>query len=408
MRAPHLLVALLPLALMACSDEREITQPSASMSRMVDGTNRFAFDLYATTTPDENLILSPFSIASALSMVLAGANGETEAQILAALSADDEASWHADMGALLLDLSARGGRPYELVPANRVWAQRGLDLVPAFEDTLSGDYDAAPETADFQDDAEGARDEINRWVSRQTGELIPELFGAGQIDANTRLALVNAIYFLGTWETPFEVEDTEDEPFTLTDGEAVTVPIMHRDGDMDYVDTGDAGLLKIPYQGGDLSMVIVLPHEGVALSEVEASLDADSFAGWLASADTRQVELGLPSFELSEDLPLVESLQALGVVDAFSRSAADLTGMVSAADGGDELFVGAAVHKAFIAVDEVGTEAAAATGMVVNAKGGMDETEESVIFQCDRPFLFVLRDEYTDAVLFMGRVVDPR
>ncbi|MFH1467578.1 MAG: serpin family protein [Pseudomonadota bacterium] len=397
--------ALLLLALAAaagCRDARQITAVDADLAVVVDGSNAFAVDLYQEAAlEDGNLFISPFSITSALSMVYAGAEGETEAQIAAAMGVGDEALWHENLGALADDLMGNHHRAYTLSGANRVWAQDDLALGADFETVLDEDYLAPVERTDFAGDAAGALHDVNKWVSRQTHGYIPELFQAGDIDASTVVVLCNAIFFEAEWAEAFEEDSTTDREFRTPDG-AVQVPTMFHHGE-GYEVAHEDGLtvLSLPYEEEELDMVVLLPEDDDGLADLEADLSAEILAGYLAAlSPAGEVDVYLPRFTMDYELPLQATLEALGIVDMFQPGAADLTGMIPGAD----TFVGAARHKAYVEVFEEGTRAAAATGFGVNLSAAPESEEVRV----DHPFLFLLRDRLTDTILFIGRVEDPR
>ncbi len=400
------------VANLGCRDPREITDATGDMLVVVEGNNEYAVDLYGTVAGDGgNLFFSPFSITAGTSMMYAGAEGETEAQIADALHVETgEDAWHANLGALFGDLSGEHHRAYTLYSANAVWGQDDIDFRESFLDTMEDDYAAPLQPVDFEDDPDVAH-EINRWVSDETKGHVEELFRDDDINSDTRLVLANAIYFEADWYEKFRVDDTVDGDFTLPDGSKATVPLMKIDVEDDdeatlgYAEYRQVQILEMDYEDQELSMVVVLPRDPWGLPAVEASLTAERLQDWIDGVETRLVSVTFPSFELDYELPLEDSMRALGIVDAFDMVDADFTGFVPRDEMMMNWYLGAARHKAYVKVDEQGTEAAAATGLAFQDYGVGPRIPS---FVADHPFLFVIRDKLTGAILFMGRIEDPR
>ena len=389
-----------------CRDGRDITSVDAEMAVVIDGNNQFAVDLYQVEAANEgNLFFSPFSIVSALSMVYGGAEGDTETQIADVMSVEDEDAWHDNLAALSVDMCGEHHRAYSLYSANRVWGQEGVPFVDDFLTLVDEVYEAPLEEMNFAEDASGARKVINGWVEDETQGHIDELLQEGDIDTYTRVVLANAIYFEADWASAFDKDDTMDRDFTLANGDTVQVPTMTQEADFNVASYEDDGvtLLEMPYKDDEISMVIVLPDDPMGLPDVEAALTAGQLAGWIDGLYETERTVFVPSFEMETELPLKDDLEALGMVDAFSPAAADFTGVVAAEDMGNNYYLSVARHKAYVKVDEEGTTATAATAFVM--------TEMSAgpgPITVDHPFLFLIRDQLTDAILFMGRVEDPR
>jgi serpin B len=391
---------LLLLSAVGCAQPRVVTTVDADMAVVVEGNNAFALDMYQEAAGTEgNLFFSPFSITAALSMVYAGAEGESEAEIASAMGVTDEALWHDKLGLLFDDLVGPHHRPYTLSGANRVWAQEGLDVQASFEDLMAEAYNAPLERLDISADPDKATDKINRWVSRQTRGFIPELFERGDISAATMLVLCNAVYFEGDWAEQFEEDQTSDGAFFTLDGGQVQASLMHHTASYGYAELDGLQVAELPYEGDELSMVVLLPEEDDGIYELEAELSPETLASWVDAIQPREVEMTLPSFTMDYELPLKDTLKALGIEQIFDAGAADLSGMVP----GGGLYIEAARHKAYVDVFEHGTRAAAATGF------GADLTAapESIVFTADHPFVFLIRDMLTGSILFMGRVEDP-
>jgi len=385
------------------------TVPSEDLAALVDGNSAFAFDLYQRLLEegDGNVFYSPYSISLALAMTYAGARGETERQMESALHfALPQERLHPAFNRLDLILATRGqgaegkdGEGFRLHVVNRIWGQEGYEFLDAFLDTLATNYGAGLRLLDFASGPEEARVAINEWVSEQTEGRIEELIPPNVITGLTRLVLTNAIYFNAAWARPFNEDLTKDGPFHLLDGGEVTVPMMRQTEFFGYAEGAGYQAVELPYDGQELSMVILLPEAG-GFASFEESLDAEQVDRIVKNLQQQQVALTMPRFEVESAFSLKDALAALGMPDAFSM-AADLSGM----DGTQDLFIQDVVHKAFVTVDEEGTEAAAATAVVVALKSA--PPQEPVEMTMDRPFLFMIRDIKTGTVLFVGRVVQP-
>jgi serpin B len=294
-----------------------------------------------------------------------------------------------------------GGEPPQLSIANGLWAQKEHPFVPAFLNIATNDYTARLEQVDLRTAAEPARKEINDWVSDRTKEKIKDLIAPGAVDRNTRLVLVNAIYFKGTWAEQFKKAQTTDQPFFVTPAEKVQTRMMKGSADYQYAETDTLQLLEMPYTGYWISMVVLLPKDPHGLATLENSLNQKQLDDWLAGAHSRKVNVFLPRFKLTQKFNLSKTLAAMGMTDAFSI-AANFSGM----DGQRDLFISAVIHKAYADVNEEGTEAAAATGVVMT-RSAMRKPEPAATFRADHPFLFLIRDTRSGSILFLGRVTNP-
>ena len=376
------------------------------LTELVASNTTFAFDLYhALREEDGNLFYSPYSISLALALTYAGAKNDTEQQISDSLHFTlPQDRLHHTFNALDLMLASRSqgsedqdGGNLQLNIANSIWGQQGYEILPTFLDVLAVNYGTGLSLLDFEDASEESRVIINDWVSDQTEGKIEDLIPEGSIDTLTRLVLTNAIYFDGAWKYPFEESLTRDGTFNLLDGSQVTVPMMKQTESFNCT-TGDEYMaVELPYVGDDLSMVIFLPDID-KFEEFENSLDAERACDILNELSSMRVQLTMPRFSYEGDsFSLKTTLVDLGISDMFSDSQADLSGI----DGTRNLFIQDVVHKAFIEVNEVGTEAAAATGAIV----GVTSMPPQVTL--DRPFVYMIRDTDTGSILFMGRVLDP-
>jgi len=347
-------------------------------------------------------MFSPYSIATALSMLYPGAQGTTAEEIAAVLHLDvgDEALHaarsHLDRALAEVAPAIPGDdrEPFTIRPANSAWGQGGFPFSEDYLAVLASAYDAGLRVVDFAGDPGEARDTINDWVEETTEDRIKDLLPDGSVDALTRLVLVNAIWFKANWAETFDPDRTESGVFTRLDGSGATTPLMHSNTTGQYAATAAFTAVRLPY-AGDAAMVVVLPSSGTSPAELAAAMTADDFSiEW----GTAQIDLTLPSFEFESNIALKEALQALGMTDAFTAGA-DLSGITEAAD----LFVQDALHKSFIALDENGTEAAAATAILV----GLTSAPSPTTFTADRPFLFWIEHSTTGELLFLGQVTDP-
>lgn len=388
--------ALMPLLLTALLCPLAHADKPASPA---DGNADFAWSLYRQlATQKGNLFLSPHSISTALAMTSAGAKGETDQEMMQALHLQPPAQRHAGFGALARTLQTRNTKSVELRAANRLFAQRGFAIGPHFADTVKAHYGADVGLVDYKDQTEQARRTINDWVAGQTKNRIKDLLPSGVLTPLTRLVLTNAVYFKGTWDSPFDPKSTRDQAFFVAPDQSVRVPMMSQTGRFRFARVaGGVEVCELPYKGDQLSMVVLLPPAG-GMAKLEQSLTARAVRGWIAQSQAMRVNVRLPRFKFTKLLRLKAPLKTLGMRKAFEAGAADLSG-IALPPG--ELFITAVVHKAFVEVNEIGTEAAAATGVVAGIKSMPEQ------FVANRPFLFVIRDRPTGAILFVGRLVDP-
>jgi serpin B len=420
-----LLVVLLLLTLIACtdlaqpapgellkSDKERITSPDVNATEqalLVEGNTAFAFELYqALKEQDGNLFYSPFSISLALAMTYAGARGETAQQMADTLHfLLNQDKLHAAFNWLDAELATRGedaqgkdGEGFRLNIINSIWGQKDYEFLSAFLDVLAENYGVGLRILDFMNETEQSRVAINEWVSDQTEGCIKDLIPQGAIDTLTRLVLTNAIYFNAAWEDPFDEDMTSDGPFYLLGGGQVTVPMMEQAEYFGYAEGEGYQAVELPYDGGELYMVILLPASG-NFSDFEEALHGEQVYDIISELQLTGVALTMPRFEFDSEFSLKDTLAGMGMPDAFVFPIADFSGMT----GRIELFIWGVVHKAFVAVDTAGTEAAAATGGIVAPSAGPPESPIEVTI--DRPFIFLIRDIETGAILFAGRVLNP-
>jgi serine protease inhibitor len=371
-----------------------------SLARVVQANTGFALSLYQKLLETEgNLFFSPFSISNALAMTCAGARGATAAQMLQVLHfLPDQEQLHPAFALLEEKLGQvwKKGK-IQLEIANTLWPNQDYKLLKEFQVLLNKYYGAHISPLDFADEP-AARRIINAWVEDKTQNRIQDLIPSGLLDGLTRLVLVNAIYFKGAWANPFDPDSTSDQPFSTPAG-PLPVPMMNLKHTFKYAEAEGLQILELPYAGDDLSMLVLLPRQTGGLAKLEASIGMETLQIWTGNLAPTEVNVSLPKFELAFPFRLDDTLQAMGMLDAFSTKA-DFSGM----DGTRKLFIGAALHKAFVVVNEQGTEAAAATAMIMLTK---TLAFPSVVFLADHPFVFLIRENSTGSILFIGRLTNP-
>jgi serpin B len=394
---------------MAESSKRRKTNPISAegdVKNLVDGNNAFALDIYNSLRAENgNLILSPYSISLALAMTYAGARSKTESQMAQTMHFAPQDQLHPAFNTLDLALEKnhitlnKNQEPMKLSIANSIWAEQTFSFQPDFLDTIALNYGAGVHLADFVNQAEPARKAINGWVSDKTKDKINNLLPQDSVGPDTRLALVNAIYFKADWLNQFDADSTGDAPFYLTDGTEITTKTMHENSLYPYVQGDGYQVVELAYAGETAAMDIIVPDAG-NFETFESLFNQEILDQIFNGMQPASLELGLPKFQFTKDLELSDTLKNLGMSDAFDADLADFSGMT----GKKDLFIGSVVHKAFIAVDEKGTEAAAASAVTITeAFGPLFE----VNLQIDRPFIFIIRDTVNGQILFIGRVMNP-
>ncbi len=404
MRRTIAVVVVMVSPLGVCDCLSRATAAEADMSdqaALAAGTTEFGLDLYAQLRDQPgNVILSPYSISTALAMTYAGARGETARQMAAVLHFPFEGEpLHEACASLASALSESGDGPQcKVYVANSLWGQQGLEFLDDFVALNRRYYGAGFRQIDFAADPDQARQSINAWVSDHTQRMIPQLLAPPDIGRETLLVLTNAIYFKGTWVYQFDPENTRDAPFWLGHDQQVAVPMMTQTGTFAFADHGDVDVLDLPYAGGRWSMTLLLPKDRDGLPAVERSLDTQHLHRWLNEGlEDKPVRVSLPRFKLGFHTCVARPLRSMGMTDAFGPDA-DFSGMT----GRRGLSIAEVVHEARVEVNEEGTEAAAATAVLLK-RGPRPEQ-----FVADHPFLFLIRDKQTGAILFLGRVSDPR
>jgi serpin B len=390
-----------------------LTQPQV----VAKGGNEFAFDLYAKLAAAEkgNLFFSPSSIHTALAMTYLGAAGPTADQMAKTMhyptAKDQVGSAFGEflrvlntprMTTVYSDPAGKGEKKpaYELVVSNALWPAKGYPFKPAFMDQVKKDFSATLQEQDFAKDPDGSRKTINDAVATQTKDKIKDLIPQGAVTPLTRLVLTNAIYFKSNWQDKFQKEATQDAPFKLSADKNVTCPMMNRQGHYGYFEGDGMQVLEMPYMSDDLSMFVLLPKKVDGLAELEKQLSADNVAKWLGQCKNAMVKVSFPRFKTTGQFALAQTLKAMGMADAFSDKA-DFSGMSAA----EKLQISEVVHKSFVAVDEEGTEAAAATAVMMAGAARMPEQPK--VFTADHPFVYLIRHNTTGAILFAGRLTTP-
>lgn len=393
----------LTLGLLAGADTS--ADVKSDKAAVVKGNTEFAVDLYGKLREkDGNLFYSPYSISTALGMTSVGAKGQTLDQMNKTLHFGlEQKALHPAFSALNNQVTS-GGKPkgYKLSVGNALWGQKGFGFLNDFLTTTQTNYQAGLHEVDFMGDTEGARKTINAWVEKQTNDKIKDLLKPGVLSADSRLVLTNAIYFKGDWNLKFKKEATKDQPWLGT-AQKGNAPLMHRKDKFKYLDGGTFQAVDLPYVGKELSMVVFLPKKADGIGDFEKGLTAAKLTEWtntLGKLRERDVEVFLPKFKMTSEFSLKTALSALGMSDAFTASA-DFSGMSTK----EKLAIQDVVHKAFVEVNEEGTEAAAATGVVVGVLSAVVDPDP--VFRADHPFFFAIRDNRNGSILFAGRLVHP-
>ncbi len=392
------------------SKKSQVTSPQVKetdLQLLGEGNSDFAFNLYQKLRKEnDNLFYSPYSISLALALTYAGARGETEQQMAETLHFTlPQESLHPTFNSLGIELAKRGegskskdSKGFRLNIVNAIWGQKGYQFLPTFLDVLAENYGAGLRILDFANDPENSRLTINNWVSDQTEDRIKNLIPQGAIDIFTRLVLTNAIYFNAAWRYPFNKDASSDGTYFLLDNTKVTVPMMSQTESFGYAESESYQVVELPYDGDELSMIILLPTSG-QFEAFEEILNAKLVNTIINGIQQRQVSLSVPKFEFETSFKLNEALIVMGMPAAFSDTA-DFSGMT----GQRDLFISDVIHKAFVSIDEEGTEAAAATAVIMKLTAFPGEPVEVTV---NRPFIFLIRDIETGTILFLGRILNP-
>ena len=369
-----------------------------SISTIVDSLNDFSFNFYQQIieSEEENIFFSPYSIFVALSMTYEGARGNTAAEMQNVLKFLQNDSASLGSFGRIYNLLNQKQQGYTISTANAFWAHEDYEFLPSYLRLLQNFYMAEANELDFAQNVEAA-ETINSWIEEKTNDKIKDMIPADALSDLTKLVLTNAIYFKGLWDIQFDPDDTYETDFELASGENVKVDMMYNgDYNFNYTETDDLQVLKLNYQGLNLSMIIVLPKEN-NISIAESAINAENLSQWRTDFSERDIPVYLPKFKFETKYPLNDMLIEMGIIDAFSPGAADFSGM----DGTNYLFISKALHQAYVEVNEEGTEAAAATAIIMDLSFMPDN------FMADHPFVFLIQEEETGAIIFMGRVMNP-
>jgi serpin B len=409
------------------------SEPAPNNDTAAKAVNSFGVDLYQQVRQAEgNLIFSPYSISMCLAMTYEGARGNTESQMAKALHiglGQDKAG--QAFSALNAQVLSSGRANVELNIANALWAEKSytfrkeylesvlsyyvqsgsrpsrIPVIGRLVESVGSKHQEGVRQMDFIGAPEPARNTINGWVEDQTKNKIKDLLPPRSINQDTRLVLSNAIYFKGFWELQFKKTATKDEPFYSLNGKDVKVPMMRQTESFGYMEESDLQALEMPYKGGELAMIVLLPSRQSRFEEFEQSLTTDKLDQLIGPHRWRKVEVYLPGFKMTSDLSLKNKLEALGITDAFTPKVADFSGMTESKDPLDRLYISEGYHKAFVETNEEGTEAAAATAVVMTREGMMQKPVKIPIFRADHPFVFIILHRPSKCILFMGRVTRP-
>ena len=374
---------------------------AGSVAAVVEGNNLFAMDLYSRYKGEPgNVFFSPFSVSSALAMTYEGANGQTAEEMASVLHLPQNDTLRRD-GYYELISEMNGDNGSVLRTANALWVQNDQPLLASYLQVVQDNYGGAATPLDFRNDAEGSRLLINSWVENKTEDRIQDLLAPGTITPGTKLVLTNAVYFKGSWATQFNSSLTSQDDFTTSPGTVENVSMMHSTDEYSYMENDQLQMLEIPYSG-NLSMLILLPRSEDP-SALESSLNMDNLDAWKAGLQKQEVQVSIPKFKFETEYQMGDTLKDMGMAQAFSDSA-DFSLMT----GSKGLKIDQVVHKAFVQVDENGTEAAAATAVVMVATAVEQNPQPSMpVFRADHPFIFIIQQQDTGNILFMGRVSVP-
>jgi serpin B len=374
------------------------------IQEVANANNKFALEFYSQLGKSEtgNMFYSPYSISSALAMTYEGAKGQTATEISSVFHFPESSILGPNFAAIYNGINNENNA-YELRTGNALWVQQNYPLLQEYTTRVESFYGGKAANLDFINEAEKSRQTINAFIEEQTNDKIKDLIPAGILGPLTRLVLTNAIYFKGTWEWEFDKSDTREQDFKITPDNIVKVPTMYMNPEkarFNYADTEELQILELPYKGGNISMLIILPKEN--LDSIQSSLTAEKISEWKTKMqETKLDAIYLPKFEFDTKYSLRAVLSAMGMPTAFDDENADFSGMTSA----EKLFISAVIHQAYVKVDEKGTEAAAATAVFMGATSM--GPRDLIIFRADHPFIFIIQEKQTGNILFLGKVVDP-
>ncbi len=399
------LMVVLATFIFGCAPKPVVVDDSkatdAAVYSVAEANNKFAFELYGKLSSGEgNVFFSPYSISTALAMTYEGAKGKTAEEMQSVLHfPKDDVSRRSSFASIYNDLNKKD-KEYKLSTANALWGQKDFSFEKNYIDTVQNYYGGKLQNLDFKTDAENSRQTINKWVEAQTNDRIKDLIPSGVLNPLTRLVLTNAIYFKGTWVLQFEKKETKDGDFR-TGGKTIKVPMMSLRGEkarFNYTENDDMQAIELPYKGEEISMIIILPKNDLN----SLAIDEKKLNEYKSLFREERVDVYLPKFKFETKSMLKPVLMEMGMPTAFSETgAADFTGMTLE----EPLFIDEVIHQAFVEVNEEGTEAAAATAVVMAAMSAMPQPIP--VFRADHPFIFIIQERATGNILFMGRVMDP-
>ncbi len=370
---------------------------------LVKNNNQFAFNLYNNIPKkaEENIFFSPYSISTSLAMTYAGAQGETANQMAKVLRFPPQKD-PLNQGFYQLNNNFKEQQKdseYKLIQANSIWGQKGESFLKSFTQTISNSYEAKTTEIDFKN-SENARNTINSWIKEKTQTKITEIIPKGMLNEKTKLVLANAVYFQANWAMEFSPEKTKKAPFSISKKKQVEVSMMHsKPTEFGYSKKEDLEIIELPYKGGEISMVILLPNKVNGLAELESSLNQQNLQNWLKNLNyTELIEVKIPKFKIEQGTDLKKVLTTMGMTIAFDPNKANFSGISDSKN----LFLSAIIHKAFVNVNEIGTEASAATAVIAGVRG-----KSNTIVNIDHPFIFMILDKQSQSILFLGRVINP-
>lgn len=397
-----LIMVFLGIGLLA-AQTGEAADASAIPMTIGQRNNAFAVDLYSQIKTDPgNLFFCPFSIRIALMMTYAGARGTTAQEMAGVLHVEEgQPSVHQVIGQWVRDLNQQSEQQqgYELRIANALWGQKDYGFLKEFLDLTQASYEAGLQKVDFANAVEQTRNTINAWVEEQTHGHIVDFIKPDMLDTSATLVLTNAVYFKGAWLSPFKKEKTIEAPFNLINGETIDAPMMIQNTQVGYAEDDVVQIVELLYEGEQLSMILILPKDPKGIGELESALSMKFLDQQIASLQQQKVAIIIPKFTMEADISLPEALKNLGMKDAFTLPPADFSGMT----GTQDLYISEAFHKAFLEINEEGSEATAATEVTMSR--GLSRTPT---FQADHPFILMIREKQTNGLLFLGRLMDPR
>jgi len=375
----------------------------SGVSSVIDANNQFAFELYSKFNENEkgNIFFSPYSISTALAMTYEGARGQTAEEMQNVFHFPADINVRGPAFAKIYNEINKKDKEYKLNTANALWAQKDYAFLNSYFDLVGKYYGGKVTNLDFIGETEKSRVTINDWVEDQTNDKIKDIIPPGVLNPMTRLVLTNAIYFKGTWVKQFDEKNTKEQDFRVSPGNTVKVPMMSltgKDAKFNYTETDKLQVLELLYKGNELSMLVLLPKED-NLDSISDSLNAEKLAGLRSSLREQQVDVFLPKFKFETKYFMADTLSDMGMPTAFTQGKADFSGMT----GNQDLFISKVIHQAFVEVNEEGTEAAAATVVIMT----MSAVPRQTIFMADHPFIVIIQQKETGNILFLGKVMDP-